>query len=313
MEQYTTIVSSRGLMKSCCAHNHRPVSSGALIDADLLTRHRPGGSIYVCSDALPEFAARLLPQLEAPFTLVSGDSDLAISPATLGDAVFHGILDNPLCIAWFAQNAQAEHAKLHTLPIGLDYHTMWEHPGAWGLSAVSPMSQEHQMLDIWARSPDTPHRYLAAYCNWTHTIDRGDRRECLDKIDKSVCFIERQFVPRASSWARQSECLFVVSPEGAGMDCHRTWEAFLLGCIPIVKRNALAPLMTRLPTLVVDDWAEVQRDRLERRLAEIVKEKFDFAILFRDNWVRRLHGYSDQSGQPVTLADFRKQMVRTTA
>jgi hypothetical protein len=313
MEQFTTIISSRGLLKSTGAHNGRPVSSQALIDADLLVRHRPGSSIYVCSDALPEFASRLMPQLQAPFTLVSGDSDLSIAPSTIGDAVFRGILENPLCTAWFAQNAQAEHAKLHSLPIGLDYHTMWEYPGRWGLSAVAPMAQERQLLDTWARSPELPQRYLAAYCNWTHALDRGDRRECLERIDGKIRFTEQQFVPRASSWARQSECLFVVSPEGAGMDCHRTWEAFLLGCIPIVKRNALAPLLAKLPTLIVDDWAEVRRDNLERHLAEIANKTFDFSILFRDTWVRRIHGHSDQAELPVTLADFRKLMVRATA
>ena len=27
---------------------------------------------------------------------------------------------------------------------------------------------------------------------------------------------------------------FILSPAGIGLDCHRTWEALCLGCIPIV-------------------------------------------------------------------------------
>jgi hypothetical protein len=30
---------------------------------------------------------------------------------------------------------------------------------------------------------------------------------------------------------------FVASPYGGGPDCHRTWEALILGCIPIVKSS----------------------------------------------------------------------------
>jgi hypothetical protein len=310
LEQYATFVSSRGLIKSCAAHNLRPSSSQALIDEKLLERHRPGASIYVCSDALPNFAQHWMPRLDSPFTLVSGDSDLAIEPATLGAQVFDGILANPLCIAWFAQNKKAQHPKLHALPIGLDYHTMWEFPGMWGLSQVTPMVQERQLLETWAHSPDTSQRYLNAYCNWSHVLERGDRRECLEKIDKTVCFIERQFVPRLSSWARQSECLFVVSPEGAGMDCHRTWEAFLLGCIPIIKRNELCSLLQSLPALIVDDWSEVRRERLERYLAELPQKKFDFSLLFRDTWVRRIQGFEANPPLELTHSEFRRWLMR---
>ena len=32
---------------------------------------------------------------------------------------------------------------------------------------------------------------------------------------------------------------FIYSPEGTGIDCHRTWEALYLNTIPIMKRNHL--------------------------------------------------------------------------
>ena len=30
---------------------------------------------------------------------------------------------------------------------------------------------------------------------------------------------------------------FALSPEGNGIDCHRTWECLYLGVIPIVKKS----------------------------------------------------------------------------
>ena len=35
---------------------------------------------------------------------------------------------------------------------------------------------------------------------------------------------------------------FVLSPRGNGLDAHRTWEAMLVGAIPIVRASALNPL-----------------------------------------------------------------------
>ena len=51
---------------------------------------------------------------------------------------------------------------------------------------------------------------------------------------------------------------FVVSPWGAGPDCHRTWEAVAMGAVPIVlAHKGLAPLFAGEPILVVERWADV--------------------------------------------------------
>jgi hypothetical protein len=49
--------------------------------------------------------------------------------------------------------------------------------------------------------------------------------------------------------------VFVPSPRGNGLDCHRTWEALYLGAIPVVTAGTLAPELVRgLPILEVPDW-----------------------------------------------------------
>jgi hypothetical protein len=153
VEHLTSVVSSRGILKSCSVHNRRPVSSSAEIDQDLLAGHKAGGSIYVCTDAIAEFARRFLPQVSAPFTLVTGDSDRAVSPDSLGAAVLRTVTEHELCLGWFAQNLATTHYKLQALPIGLDYHTMTANPGFWGVSQVFPVAQEHALLATWSRSP----------------------------------------------------------------------------------------------------------------------------------------------------------------
>jgi hypothetical protein len=55
---------------------------------------------------------------------------------------------------------------------------------------------------------------------------------------------------------------FVLSPHGNGLDCHRTWEALCLGCIPIVKTSGLDPLFEDLPVWIVREWSDVTADAM---------------------------------------------------
>lgn len=50
---------------------------------------------------------------------------------------------------------------------------------------------------------------------------------------------------------------FVLSPPGAGPDCHRTWEALLLGAVPVILRSSLAEsLIEGTGILAVDSWGD---------------------------------------------------------
>jgi hypothetical protein len=54
-----------------------------------------------------------------------------------------------------------------------------------------------------------------------------------------------------------SESLFVLSPPGRGLDCHRTWEAIYLGAVPVVLEGALAQSMvSALPILAVGSFEQ---------------------------------------------------------
>lgn len=312
MEQLTSIVSSRGLLRSCHSHNKKPVSSSTAIDEDLLENHAHGRSVYVCTDAIQNFARNFFPKIDVPLVLVSGDGDTAVSQSLLDDSTVADMLQSPLLLAWFAQNLNANHPKISPLPIGLDYHTMWERPGAWGISAVSAIAQEHTLLNTLAASPPFGERYMNAYCNWRPVTGWGDREECYAKIDKSVCFFETGAVPRSSSWQRQSEFMYVVSPEGIGMDCHRTWEAIALGCIPIVKRSPISSLYEDLPVLVLDDWSELRSEKLQSALGQFVHNKFNFSKLFRQYWLDRINNKRMTFDLLKTRSDLRSVLSKMT-
>jgi hypothetical protein len=54
-----------------------------------------------------------------------------------------------------------------------------------------------------------------------------------------------------------SESMFVLSPPGRGLDCHRTWEAIYLGAVPVVLEGTLAKsIVTGLPILALESYEQ---------------------------------------------------------
>jgi hypothetical protein len=78
-----------------------------------------------------------------------------------------------------------------------------------------------------------------------------------------------------------------LSPAGGGIDCHRTWEAVLLGCIPIVKRFNVPhdKVYDDLPILVVDNWSDITQQLLYNTIREFKNKNFNYDKLKLSYWV----------------------------
>jgi hypothetical protein len=306
MENLTSFISSRGILKSCDRHNKTPISSSNEIDSDLVLNLDPNSSIYICSDAIINFCTNFFPKIKSPFNLISGDSDLLIDDKFIDQFQIKNLLASDLLINWFAQNCTANRSKLAQLPIGLDYHTMWENPGLWGLSVQSPIAQEKQLLSILSTSKDLSKRYFLAYSNWHFAINRGDRKVCFETLNPELCFYEKNHLPRESTWRRQSEFMFVISPEGAGLDCHRTWETILLGSIPVVKKSPFTNIFENLPVLQLDSWSDLTTELLLQTLNNFMSSKFDFQKLFLKKWINKINGKDTNLLNNLTMEEFKK-------
>ena len=62
---------------------------------------------------------------------------------------------------------------------------------------------------------------------------------------------------------------YSISPKGNGIDCHRTWEALYLNCIPIVESNSINELYEDLPVIIIEDWNNITEDIILRKFNEI--------------------------------------------
>ena len=89
--------------------------------------------------------------------------------------------------------------------------------------------------------------------------------------------------------------MFVLCPRGNGYDCHRTWEALLMGAIPIVKSSSMDPLFKNLPVLIVNDFKELDDEFLQKKYEEIRSKPFDKRKLTMDYWADILVKLSEKS------------------
>jgi hypothetical protein len=120
-----------------------------------------------------------------------------------------------------------------------------------------------------------------------------DRQEAVSKINKELVYYEPIKVQRLQSWKKQSEYAFVISPHGNGLDCHRTWEALCLGCIPIVKTSKIDKLYEDLPVLIVNDWVDITTNLLEETITEFKNKNFNYNKLTLKYWIDMINSYKN--------------------
>jgi len=234
-------------------------------------------SIFCHPNAAKEFVQKYLDLIDFPFVLVTShyDSDMPIDALTNNE--ISQLLNNRNLVRWYTQNCVMSHPKITSLAIGLDYHTLTNaHPikgHIWG-KRETPIGQETTLLILRSQMKPLEKRELKCYSTCHINICKGhgqDRIDAMHQVPTSLLYLEKHLVPRETSWINQMQFAFVLSPHGNGLDCHRTWEAIALGCIPVVKTSPLDCLFAGLPVLIVKSWTDVT-DSLLRETVERFKD-----------------------------------------
>lgn len=291
-------VSSRGLLKLCDRHNRIPRSSHRHIDEDILRDISHGAVIHICSWlTITRFVKEFVPRLTCPIIVVTNDSDMDApifeKPVGPGDDIakeeIRAFLDSPLCIHWFTQNCTLEHPKVTPIPIGMDYHTYARY--------VTSVEQERLLNHIASMAAPMHRRIPLCYGNYHFNMEgkyyTQERLDCYRQVPSSLVFYEGRSIRREEAWIQQAKYAFVLSPAGMGIDCHRTWESVLLGCIPIVRRMNVPcdNLYENLPILVVDNWSDITEALLHETLASFSTRTFAMEKLTLAYWKNKIYSY----------------------
>ncbi len=214
---------------------------------------------------LAVFEKEYLPKIPHPFVLLTPRTDYCLP------GPFAHLLENKKIAVWFVQNIDRPATeKLQPIPIGQASKT-WRDPALLG--QVAPKEK----------------RDFFIYANFANTC--SDREICWGacaKIKSAVLFPKPiAYEPYVEHLARS---LFVASPPGNGPDCHRTWEALLMGCYPIVKDSYLNPLFEELPVVIVKDWSELTKELLDQKKKEFEARTWSTEKLYAPYWFSKIRG-----------------------
>lgn len=255
------------------------ISSHGIIKAS----QKINGVYYVKSNELETFN---IPS--EPFVLVTGNEDTEMITDVKDKA--NEILKSPNLIHWYSQNLVThDNEKLTCIPIGLDYHTIAEHKAGyeWWGEKQTPIQQEKFLINL--NKPQFKDREIKIYCNFLNSI-RGrygakDRKEALEQIPNELLIKEEKNIARNETWTHITKYAFVLSPHGNGLDCHRTWEALVLGAIPIIKTSPIDELFEELPVLIVDKWSDINEELLNTTIESFKDRQFNYEKLKLSYWI----------------------------
>ena len=142
----------------------------------------------------------------------------------------------------FSNNLVGKGEKISPLPLGLERRA-YRSAGVLG----------HFKRNFSTEPNDRTIDFLIAWNDETNSMRKKYRDDFINSNKGLV--INRRMHPR-SIHELMRKSLFVPSPAGNGLDCHRTWEALYLGAIPVVLKSEFCGDAT-WPVYLIDDWDEI--------------------------------------------------------
>ena len=229
-----------------------------------------GDTIFIDSMILDEFISDYLPKIQYRVILVSANYGFGSDHSLPGR--FNYLLEDEKIAAWFVQNIDREPSdKLIPIPIGLA-SSNWAHGDTKMLDSLIPISL------------NKPRRKNFIYLNIT---PRPERKKCIEHFTKLGTKFESP-KPFKHYLKDLSKSIFVISPPGNGVDCHRTWEALLMGCYPVVESSTLNPLYQDLPIVIINNWEEVTEEFLHQKYLELSSKDWPRESLYAPYWFKRV-------------------------
>lgn len=280
-----------------------------------------GIKIFLHAADVNEFS-KVSSSIKAPFVLLTRSNLDELVPYPDSDRredyvpSYTTILEHEQLVGWYASNKVISHPKLIALPLGAkwQWHSTAFHGEDVTKALVSKLLSYYAldvMYNFFGKKRD---RLIyvsmtegssdnANYAPW-----RGSRREAAQALrehfpdsPEADVYMDRQPMisnlkgcdghPELEKYLIQLQHYkFVLSPAGNGPDAHRTWEALMMGCIPVVLTGPFDELYAGLPVLILDSWDELTPQVLEQAYVRFRygQQKYTFDTLFTPHWFRMI-------------------------
>ena len=234
-----------------------------------------GDIIFVKTNLLGKFFEKIHPFISDPYILISHNADHG------APAEFEDYLNDPKILRWFAQNPTIRHhEKFEAIPIGIQNRYV-----------CKDRLQNFVIFDEYRLQHKIEKNCLVGL-NFV-------RSNWLPRQIAYDCFINRTYCHQILSenhldyLMKMSRAKFIISPVGNGLDCHRTWEAIIVGAIPILISSQLDELLQDLPVCIVTDWHIVTEEFLEKMYTQIQENRKQSVIekVTYDYWEQRIRDF----------------------
>eukprot|EP00448_Togula_jolla_P025005 CAMPEP_0170578026 /NCGR_PEP_ID=MMETSP0224-20130122/5241_1 /TAXON_ID=285029 /ORGANISM="Togula jolla, Strain CCCM 725" /LENGTH=259 /DNA_ID=CAMNT_0010900977 /DNA_START=299 /DNA_END=1078 /DNA_ORIENTATION=- len=204
---------------------------------------RKGDVVFLKHDFMERFFSSVHPDIVDPYILTTHNSDYNAPTAS-----FIGMLNDGKVAHWFAENMDHVHPRLHPVPIGV--------PNAYlAVGNVPNLVNRSTALVPWQQ------RSIGVYVNFNPT--NPTRQAVRDKAAQLPGYHGAESRSHFEYLTDLADSRFVISPPGNGRDCYRTWEAIIMGAVPVVLSDPQLDLLYReAPVLVLKSWEELTPDRL---------------------------------------------------
>ncbi len=248
-----------------------------------------GDTIFVEYDLLKKFGRKYLPKIRHRFILITPNCESGTDNPQPGQ--FASFLNSKKLAAWFVQNIdRSPTERVIPIPIGLA-NQVWPHGQ---ISILDPFVHNQP-------PPEDEKRNLFVYVNFSIHTNRSIREPCFNYFKKQPFTTFKEPGSFAEYLQDLSQCVFVVSPPGNGQDCHRTWEALLMGCYPIVLSSSLNPLYENLPIVIVSNWEEITEEFLKEKQKEFQQKSWNFDKLYAPYWYQKVFTIQENLRKNPTL------------
>jgi hypothetical protein len=268
-----------------------------VIDAKLdAVKNKKKIIIFVKSELLLQYVQILL-KINKPYVLLTNcNDDMCIPYYSYPQedkrvvVTFNVLLANPMLIRWYTKNSSIVHEKLYGFPIGPKWqNTSWLFFGEDKTALLKTYNSlcgkaEEKFLNkpvdapllYYNTSNTTPAPFYKAHTNIRKIAEEDLLKNGYKQLESK---------PIEEYLAELSKYKFCISPPGRGIDAHRTWEALMVGTIPIVLRcDSMKNLFEGLPVLVVNSYTEVTDEFLNKKYEEIVAGKYIFEKIYTEWW-----------------------------
>ena len=258
--------------------------------------------LFVKTQLLESYIPSLL-QLDYDYILLVGCNDDMCVPYgsypcmdSARKTLYDTFLESDHLVRLYSKNICISHPKLCALPIGPKMQWVSDQFFGEPKEPVLALYRQYYM-DPLQKLKDSLRKPNLLYSNITvqttaftfYSMHTGIRSKIVDMLHKNGFPLSPPVENEVYIRNLQSH-KFCISPPGRGIDAHRTWEALMVGTIPICLSSSLDAIYAKLPVLIVKDYSIITETYLLEQYKRLQSKTYDFSILYTGYWTKHLLG-----------------------